>query len=142
MFASRIRQTVALPSDPSVTVTVSALGQLQADAARQASKVRSALDLQEMGGASFAAAMRELQAGKDDTPTPSTEPDPLDRYDLMTVLVSGVKGWTAPEPVNKSTLGDLHPSDAEFLGRTIIGLTWPSESEADRKNGSSPSIAV
>ena len=142
MFASRIRQTLSLPSDPSVNVTVSALGQLQVDAARRASKITSARDLQEMGGAAFAAAMRELQAGQSTAGAPSAEPDVLDQYDLLTVLVSGVKSWTAPEPVTRETLGDLTPADAAHLGRAILAMTWTRESEADRKNGSSPSTVI
>lgn len=162
MFASRITNTVTLPSDPGVTVTVRKLSWLQKQDARKVNQHASSRDLVQMGGAEFMRIIREMEqpqaVGESDAPTDRTvveaapvEPaavvpsDPVDlamaTHDLFTVLICGVKAWSVPEPVNKETLADLEPEDAEFLAREILRLSVPAgQFEADRKNAESPCI--
>lgn len=72
---------------------------------------------------------------KDAAPTEPTPVDPLATHDMLTVLVCGVTSWTADDPINKETLGDLVPDDAEFLARQILGMNPnAAKAEADRKN--------
>lgn len=142
MFASRITKVVALPSDPSVSVTIRKLSFLQQRGAQQISQQESARNLIAMGGAAF---MDEW--AKFSKPDPAAAPvveaprDPLLTHDLLTVLVSGVAAWSVAASVNKETLADLGQDDAEFLAREILALSAP-RTEAERGNGSAPSTAA
>lgn len=72
---------------------------------------------------------------KDAAPAEPATVDPLATHDMLTVLVCGVTSWTADDPINKETLGDLVPDDAEFLARQILGMNPnAAKAEADRKN--------
>lgn len=139
MFASRITKVVALPSDPAVSVTIRKLSALQIRAAQTAMRIESARNLKDMGGAEFAAAMKALRADEPAVEAATTR-DALDSHDLLTVLLSGVRSWTAPEPVTAETLADL--DDAEWLARQILDMSVPpARSEADEKNAGSASSA-
>lgn len=146
MFASRTTKEVALPSDPAVTVTLKKLSWLQREDARKQSQQASSRDLVSMGGAEFMRVIKEMEQGSA-APSPDAPADvaavvpvdPLDKalatHDMLTVLVCGIKAWTAPEPVSKALIADLEPDDAEFLAREILRLSLPSATaEADRKN--------
>ncbi len=128
MFASRITQAHPLPSDPTVIVTIRKLSWLQRQDAKKQSSRASVATLKDMGPemvAHFTAAEKAAEA------VPVTV-DPLATHDMLTVLICGVKSWTVPEAVNKDTLSDLEPDDAEFLARAILTLSLPAE--ADPKN--------
>lgn len=140
MFASKHTNTVQLPSDPSVAVTIRRLSWLQRQDARKVSQQKSAKDIAAMGAdvlAYFKAVEEEERkrkeaAGEAAAPAPV---DPLATHDMLTVLVCGVKSWTADEPVNAQTVADLEEDDAEFLARQILGMTpGVAQTEADRKN--------
>lgn len=130
MFASRVTKDLALPSDPSVIVTIRKLSWLQRQSAQKKSQQDSAKSLIAMGGAAF---MKEWQAlSTDETKkdeVAATYTDPMTTHDLETVLVCGVKGWTASEPVTRETLTDLDLPDAEFLAREILALSLPTEAQ-------------
>ena len=129
MFASKTTRTVPLPSDPSITVTIGKLSWLQRQDARNVSQRASMKALAEMGGPS---ALKAFQA---ETPAAPADPDPFLLHDTLTVLVCGVKAWSAPEPVTKDTLADLDEVDAEGLARAILAMSLPSPTlEVDRKN--------
>lgn len=148
MFASRITETVALPSDPSVTVTIRKLSWLQRKDAMKQSQHASSRELVAMGGAEFMRVIRELDPPKADTPQAAAPAaavaavvpsDPVDlamaTHDPLTVLVCGIKAWSAPEPVTRETVSDLDEADAEFLARAILRLSLPSSAvESERKN--------
>jgi hypothetical protein len=131
MFASKTTRTVPLPSDPSITVTIGKLSWLQRQDARNVSQRASMKALAEMGGPS---ALKAFQVDAPENAAP-VAPDPFLLHDTLTVLVCGVKAWSAPEPVNKETLADLGEDDAEGLARAILDLSLPSPTlDADRKN--------
>ena len=133
MFASRITKDVPLPSDPSVLVTIKKLNWLSRKAAQQASQREAAKGLVEMGGAAFLREMEALAADKKEA-NEEARKDPYLTHDPLTVLVNGVKAWTASEPVNKETLSDLDEADAEFLAREILALSIPTRTEDEAKN--------
>jgi len=157
MFASRTTKDVALPSDPAVTVTIKKLSWLQREDARKQSQQASSRDLVSMGGAEFLRVIKEMEQGGAPVSAAvgeTTDPtdrgvvadvsavvpaDPIDKalatHDMLTVLVCGIKAWSDPAPVNKASIADLEPDDAEFLAREILRLSLPSATaEADRKN--------
>lgn len=162
MFASRVRKTVTLPSDQTVSVVICKLSWLQRQDARRQCQHASSRDLVSMGGAEFMRVIREMEQPTAAVPSapaaevPAAETaapvdvetlakavapkDPIElalaTHDWLTVLVCGVKEWTAPDAViTKATLGDLDDEDAEFLVREILTLSLPSaQLETDRKN--------
>lgn len=143
MFASRITKEIALPSDPSVCVTIRKLGWLQRKAAQQIAQLEAAKGLVEMGGAAFVRAFEELRHDRGEVVAAQLA-DPLTTHDQLTVLVSGVKAWTKADPITKDTLSDLEDADAEFLAREILTLTIPrDDAPGDReKNAVSPSTSI
>lgn len=68
-----------------------------------------------------------------------TAGDPLQQYDLGTVLKLGIVGWSYDAPVNDETVKQLDTQTAEWAARIIVGVV--AETEAERKNGSEPSIS-
>lgn len=145
MFASKITKVVPLPSDPSVAVTIRKLSWLQLDDTQRMSQQKSRRDIRDLGGIDeFTKLMKSVQAEKTESvDAEKPAPDPLASHDMQTVLVCGVKAWSVAEPVNKDTLSDLGPDDAEFLAREILSMSLPSKTlETDRKNDESPSTAA
>lgn len=138
MFASRITQTVPLPSDPSVTVTIRKLSWLQRQDAMRVSQQASRKEIADLGGMDeFSKLMAGVPAA------PQAAPDPFLLHDVLTVLVCGVKAWTDDTPVTKEALSDLGAEDAEGLARAILALSIPAPTlEADRKNADSLSTAA
>lgn len=59
--------------------------------------------------------------------------DPVQNYDLETLLRLGIAGWSYPEPVTDETRRLLDPTTAEWAARQIVGVP---ETEDERKNGS------
>lgn len=163
MFASRKIESVSLPSDPAVLVTIRKLSWTQRDAARLALKTRLAREMQDMGGAAALSAAYEVgaivsaaleaaaaraQAAVSDRPPPAPPPaeapaappadvpdlhDPLALYDQATVLQFGVVAWPDPTPVTPEALNDLAAEDAEYLARRILALSVPPPRSAEQE---------
>lgn len=159
MFASRVTETVTLPSDPAVTVTIKKLSWLQRRDAMKQSQHASSRELIAMGGAAFMDVIRAMETPKAVAPTALPAPtveaavasvvpsDPVDlamaTHDLLTVLVCGIKAWSVPEPVTLDAVKDLDEADADVLARAILRLSLPPAAlETDRKNDDSPSTAT
>lgn len=142
MFASKTTRTVPLPSDQSITVTIGKLSWMQRRDAAAESQRATRKDIRDLGGMDefkkLFATEAKGEPAQDVAPAAAVEPvapDPFLTHDTMTVLVCGVKAWSAPEPVTKETLADLGEEDAEGLARAILALSLPSPTlEADRKN--------
>jgi len=140
MFASRVTKPLALPSDPSVTVTIRKLSWLQRQDAKKQSSRASVATLKDMGPemvAHFTAAEKlAVDAAKADATAAESVGDPLATHDMLTVLICGVKAWSVPEAVNRESLSDLDPEDAEFLARAILSLsiTPAAVAEVEQKN--------
>lgn len=145
MFASRVTKEIPLPSDPAVTVTIRKLSGLQLKSARQLSKQENTRDVIASGGAEFMRAVQDLNddpAALAAAAAAAAEQDPLEQHDLLTVLVCGVKAWTAPEPVERAFLEDLGDEDATGLAAAILALSIRRRTEAEEKNARGPSTAT
>lgn len=154
MFASKITKVVVLPSAPDVSVTIRKLSALQLKAAVTADRIKDSKRMAAQFGDQLPAVMeaqirlnhesekaKAEAVARGEAQLTAAVSDPLDTHDLLTVLVSGVRAWTAPEAVNADTLSDLE--DAEWLAREILALSLPSaRSEADEKNAGSASAVV
>jgi hypothetical protein len=156
MFASKVKKVVALPSNPSVAVTIHKLSWLQREDAENKSQYAMAKQLAAMGGAEAFQQYQAVVASVTTSPSPSAEPTPAQQeatrlahlaavHDALTVLICGVESWTVTPPPSKETLEDLESVDAAFLTREILLLTFPPpspEMETERKNGESGSTST
>lgn len=133
---SGVASRVEIPHEPGEWMDLRQLGWSGLDEARRAKQGESFGNLRQMGDDVFTMiqkARKELGADDDD----DGPADPLQAYDLGTVLKLGIADWSYPEKVSAETIGMLDPETARWAARAIVGAT--SESGAARKNGSAPS---
>lgn len=148
IFASRTRQTIALPFDDPHTVTIQKLAGRQLEKAKEANQFASVESLKRMGGPAF---QKELGALGD----PAAVADlvakqlanPLNGYDRYVVLQKGIVGWTCVDEagaairVTPDAIDDLSEEAADFLARAILALTLPARDAAGKKTALSSSTA-
>lgn len=128
------RETI--PHEPDEWMELRLLGWQQLDEARRARQGEAFANIKLMGSDVYKT-MQEVRA--DLGPQAAAQDDPLQTYDLATVLRLGVQAWSYDAPVNGETLGLLDRETAEWAARIIIGAA--PESEAERKNGFAPSTS-
>ncbi len=128
----------AIPHEEGEWMDLRLLGWRELDQARRARQGESFDNIRQMGALwkDIQIMQREMQkeGGADDAVA-----DPLQTYDLGTVLKLGVSGWSYGEAVSDETIGQLDPVTAQWAAKIIVGVV--AESEAERKNGSEPSIS-
>ena len=76
------------------------------------------------------------QRAEDATATPSSD-DPLDEYDLGTLLKYGLATWSYEQELTEQNKAMLDDRTAKWIGREIIKLNCWSEEEAGNLNGRS-----
>jgi hypothetical protein len=74
------------------------------------------------------------QRAEDATATPSSD-DPLDEYDLGTLLKYGLATWSYEQDLTEPNKALLDDRTAKWIGREIIRLNCWSEEEAGNLNG-------
>ena len=74
------------------------------------------------------------QRAEDATATPTSD-DPLDEYDLGTLLKYGLASWSYEHDLTEQNKAMLDDRTAKWLGREIIRLNCWSEEEAGKLNG-------
>jgi len=74
------------------------------------------------------------QRAEDATATPSSD-DPLDEYDLGTLLKYGLASWSYEQDLTEQNKAMLDDRTAKWIGREIIRLNCWSEEEAGNLNG-------
>lgn len=161
MFASDITASVPITSSTLGEVAVT-IRKLSGRALRQAAEARSDADEVRMlrtsrmfreAGLSLADMVAEKAApakGDGDAPAQSAPPAPaplsieqLQRvryatFDRTTVLMAGVKSWTADRPVTREAIENLEEHVEDALFRAIVDLSLPpldpAVAEGARKN--------
>lgn len=151
MFASRQTKDVQVPG---ATVTIRRMSYLQLEAAERAKAKQAMTAMASLAavtsqmdgiGTAIAEAIRKRAETADPDPAAAAPVDPLDDYDLRTVLVSGlvavkVDGAAKAEPFTDAMADDLEPDLAPLLAREILQLTRPAlfqtaeEAQAAEKN--------
>lgn len=121
-----------IPHEPGEWMDLRQLGWAELDEARRAKQSDSFKNIREMGDAFTTIQRAQKEIGGDGGPT-----DPMQQYDLGTVLKLGITAWSYPDDVSPVTIRLLDPQTAEWAARAIVGVG--TESEAERKNGSEPS---
>jgi len=143
IFASRTTRTIPIPFDPPHEVTIQKLAGRHLEKAKQESQLAASEFLKRMGGAGFQREMGNLgDPAKVAAMVERAQADPLLRYDRLTVLEKGIKGWTYEEALSRETLEDLSEEAADFLARAILALTFPHAGETDEKKSSALSIST
>lgn len=118
-----------IPHEPGEWMDLRLLGWRDLDAARRARQAESYDSLRAMGGDLYKMIQEtRAEVKREDSSTD----DPLQTYDLGTVLKLGVAGWSYDEPVSEDSLGALDRETAEWAARVIVGAK--AEREDDRKN--------
>lgn len=118
-----------IPHEPGEWMDLRLLGWRDLDAARRARQTDSYASLREMGGDLYKMIQEtRAEVKREDSGTD----DPLQTYDLGTVLALGVAAWSYDAPVSAETLGALDRETAEWAARVIVGAKI--EREDDRKN--------
>jgi len=79
------------------------------------------------------------QRASDATAIPTSD-DPLDEYDLGTLLKYGLATWSYEQELTEQNKAMLDDRTAKWLGREIIRLNCWSEEEAGKLNGRSEAI--
>ena len=74
------------------------------------------------------------QRAEDATATPTSD-DPLDEYDLGTLLKYGLATWSYEQDLTEPNKALLDDRTAKWIGREIIRLNCWSEEEAGNLNG-------
>ena len=74
------------------------------------------------------------QRAEDATATPTSD-DPLDEYDLGTLLKYGLASWSYEQDLTEPNKALLDDRTAKWIGREIIRLNCWSEEEAGNLNG-------
>ena len=74
------------------------------------------------------------QRAEDATATPTSD-DPLDEYDLGTLLKYGLASWSYEQDLTEQNKAMLDDRTAKWIGREIIRLNCWSEEEAGNLNG-------
>ena len=67
------------------------------------------------------------------------EVDPMNSYDVRTLLLKGIAGWSYDAAVTPDALDALDAVTAEWAAREVLAFNGPPD-EAARKNGSGRSI--
>lgn len=137
MFASKITQTLDIPvagAEP-VTVTIQKLARRALDAARLAKQRQIASVAKDMG-----AEMVQAYEARNAKDAAAKVLDPAEArfngYDVETVLVNGIREWTADISV-AAGVPDLDEDSSEIIFRAIITLSVPTEAEAEAAQGKS-----
>ena len=145
IFASRTQKTIDLTFDPPHAVTIQKLTGRHIGKAEREHQAASVEMLKRFGGAAF---QREMSAlGDVAEAVTERQKDPLNSYDVPTLLLHGIVGWTYDEQVTPETLADLTAEASDFIARAILRLTKPAlfhtseELEDAQKKESGPSIA-
>ena len=133
-FASQTQKIITPPSDPDARITIQKLPGRHLLAAREQSQLESIAQFRKFGGAEF---QKELASIKTDDQDAATKiADPLNLYDIATLLEHGIAAWTFERPVDVEARKDLDDDDSEFIAREILRLSKPSlfvESDAAAK---------
>jgi hypothetical protein len=79
------------------------------------------------------------QRASDATAIPTSD-DPLDEYDLGTLLKYGLATWSYEQDLTEQNKALLDDRTAKWLGREIIRLNCWSEEEVGKSNGRSEAI--
>jgi hypothetical protein len=77
---------------------------------------------------------------RSDTTVPTPSEDPLDDYDLGTLLKYGLVKWSYEQDLTEQTKALIDDRTAKWLGREIIKLNCWSDDEVGKFNGRSEAI--
>ncbi len=135
MFASKITQVLSIPivGQEPVSVTIQKLSRRALDAARLAKQRQIASVAKDMG-AEMVQAYEARNAKDDATKVLDPEKARFTGFDVETVLVNGIREWTADVSV-AAGVPDLDEDASQVLFEAIIVLSVPTEAEAEAAQG-------
>lgn len=145
IFASQNVRTIELPFAAPHTVTISKLPGRHLDKAEKESMFTSARNFRLLGGAEFSKELAAINEDKKkDEQLAKVASDPLNGYDVDTLLYHGIKSWTFDMPLERvlvaetnergdkvmvsriPAIDDMDSESREFVAREILRLSIPS----------------
>ncbi len=145
MFASLTTDTVTVPGDPVVTVTIHKLSGKDYDAAQLAHMTGIVTGRGRNWAQRFVALAGAGKATEADAQRVIA--DPLSGFDRLALVKAGVSGWSCldadgkPKQVTPAAIDDLDDEALELLASAVLKLTKPGlfqeaeAAEAAAKNG-------
>lgn len=140
IFASQTQATVTVPGEDGQTVTVRALTGTEFDAA-QAAHLRAIAEGHSARGWSGTFRRQLAKGVVSDAAVVEMLADPLNGFDRLTLVKSGLVAWTYGE-VAPARVDDLKDDVLEFIATEVLRLTKPAlfvrtvdEVEAATKKG-------
>lgn len=118
------KRRVEVPHEPGEWFDLRQLSWADRQAAREARQAASLAQIKALGPD----LLRDLRSQEQS----NTADDPLNEFDMATLLKAAVVGWSYDQPVSAATLAQLDEQTAAWVIREALGV---SASEADRKNG-------
>jgi hypothetical protein len=85
--------------------------------------------------------MAALPKRTEDATAPAASDDPLDDYDLGTLLKYGLATWSYEQELSEQNKAMLDDRTAKWLGREIIKLNSWTEEDVGNSNGRSEDIS-
>lgn len=132
MLCNSTQKKLDLPHEPGAWITVRALGFEALEAAREARSLKAIRRAREFG----AELMSGLRGVETPTPTVAAVVDPLNDYDIGSLLEAGIVAWSYDAPRTVHNIASLDEKTARFVARALIP---EPETEEDRGNDSAPS---
>jgi hypothetical protein len=150
MFASRVTKTIPIPFEEGQTVTLQKLNGRHLEQAAQRRAIAAQQFVRDLGGAEFRRQLAEATAeaqpaaaappaegeeaapARELTAVEKAQADPLNGYDIRTLLYRGIKAWSLPESLKADSTGDiaaledLDEEAREWFAREVLRLTKPA----------------
>jgi hypothetical protein len=133
MLASKIKRHLPIPHEEGEWMELRAIGAKKLDEAADIRSRERIAALRAMGEEVLAAIGRmnsaEPTGGKDE---PEPESDPLDGYDVDTLLRAGITAWSYGAKLTPANIDDLDATTRKWAATEILALC--RETEPERKN--------
>lgn len=127
-LVKNLSTTLQIPGEDGEWVKIRRLSYLELQNAREIRTRAVFANMREMGGE----VMRELRSA-DTEAVEAAASDPLNDYDVATLLKAGITEWSYPDAIEHPAR-QLDPATAEWAAREILAYCGIGRDEADRKN--------
>ena len=131
---------VSPPWEPEATFGLRLLAWPERDEA-QVAKTRRSFAMMEGISAEVIGALPSRGSQEPEPSVAATSEDPLDDYDLGTLLKYGLASWSYARELTEASKQLLDDRTAKWLGRQIVDLNSWSEEEVGNSNGHSEAIS-
>ena len=127
IFTSFVTEALPVPGEPGQTITIRRLAPKALDRAREAARERGNREMrltrESMGEAEYESFKAEIAKNIATGPVQS---NPLNGYDRVSLIQSGVTAWTFDRALDVEAFEDLDDDTQDWLAGAILKLSKPS----------------